>query len=63
MGTSLPNGYSIMNKRETAKKTKTKTSGESKFPLDKRKPLMEAATVNALSTAPRERLKSYFETL
>ena len=39
-----------MNKNETAKKTKIKICGESKFPLDKRKPLMEAATV-------RERLR------
>ena len=55
MGTSLPNGYSFMNKTETAKKTKTKTSGESKLPLDKRKPLMEAATGRDLPWAKSSR--------
>ena len=46
-----------MNKTVTCKKTKTKDCRKPKFLLDKRKPLMEAATANALSTlAPRERM-------
>ncbi len=42
MGQALAKSYSIMNKTQSRKKTEIKKSGEPKFPLDKRKPLMEA---------------------
>ena len=46
-GVTFAGSYWIMNKTITCKKTKIKNCGEAKIPLDKRKPLMEAATVRS----------------